>query len=74
MADVCRCHLPVDPPDNTGPHWWPSRHPEPDTTVQAVALVGQDPAFLRAERRPGQVVHRRPRPGAPRIPAAEGLG
>ncbi|MDQ3578073.1 MAG: hypothetical protein M3443_10840 [Actinomycetota bacterium] len=54
MADVCRCHLPVDPPDGCGPHWWPSRHPEPATSVQAVALVGRDPRFLRVERRGGQ--------------------
>lgn len=54
MADVCRCHLPVDPPDGIGSHWWPSRHPEPDPTVQTVALVGQDPAFLRVERRRGK--------------------
>ncbi|MBA2309866.1 MAG: hypothetical protein H0W01_11390 [Pseudonocardiales bacterium] len=48
MADTCRCHLPFDPP--VGPHWWPSRDPEPATTVRTVALAGQDPAFLRAER------------------------
>lgn len=50
MADVCRCHLPIDPPDDTGPHRWPAREPEPAATVRAVALVGQDPIFLRAER------------------------
>jgi hypothetical protein len=32
-------------------HWWPATSPEPDTAVRAVALAGQDPSFLRAERR-----------------------
>ncbi len=50
MAETCRCHLALDAPD--GPHWWPSREPEPDTGVAAVAVAGQDPGFLRAERRP----------------------
>lgn len=46
----CRCHLPLDlPPER---HWWPSRDPEPDTGVRAVALAGEDPGFLRTERRP----------------------
>lgn len=50
MADRCRCGLPVDPPEDTGPHWWPARDPEPLPTVRAVALVGEDAGFLRAER------------------------
>lgn len=32
------CHLPLDPPD--GPHRWPSRDPEPATTVRVVARYG----------------------------------
>ncbi len=51
MADTCRCHLPFDPPD--GPHWWPSRDPEPNTSVRVVALAGRDPALLRSERDTG---------------------
>lgn len=48
MADRCRCHLPLDPPD--GPYWWPSRDPEPAAAVRVVACYGQDPKLLRAER------------------------
>jgi len=48
---MCRCHLPLGPPEASTACWWPSRSPEPDTTVQAVALAGQDPGFLRTERR-----------------------
>ena len=51
MADLCRCHLPLDPP--TGQHWWPSRDPEPDATVSAVAMYGQAPRHLRAVRTAG---------------------
>lgn len=51
MADTCRCHLPLDAPD--GPHWWPSRDPEPGPEVQAVALLGCGPSFLRYGRVPG---------------------
>ncbi len=48
MADLCRCHLPFDPP--AGPHWWPARDPEPGEHVLAVAIYGQDPRFLRRVR------------------------
>jgi len=51
VADLCRCHLPLDPP--VGQHWWPSRDPEPDPTVTAVAMHGQTPAHLRAVRTAG---------------------
>lgn len=44
----CRCSLPIGVPAEQ--HWWPAHNPEPDTSVRAVALVGQDPGFLRAER------------------------
>ncbi len=52
MADTCRCHLPVDPPLDL-PHWWPCRDPEPAKHVVAVAMYGQQPAFLRRVRVPG---------------------
>jgi len=45
----CRCHLPLDPPQEQ--HWWPTDEPEPDTTVHAVAMAGSHPWFLRSERR-----------------------
>lgn len=48
---VCRCHLPLDAPDE--PHWWPVRDAEPGPGVQVVVLQGQDPFFLRRVRRPG---------------------
>jgi len=48
VADTCRCHLPFDPP--LGPHWWPSRDPEPGLNVRAVALYGQTPTFLHRAR------------------------
>jgi len=44
----CRCSLPIGEPKEQ--HWWPAHNPEPDTGVRAVALAGQDPGFLRAER------------------------
>ncbi|MDQ3663661.1 MAG: hypothetical protein M3353_03245, partial [Actinomycetota bacterium] len=47
---VCRCHLPLGEPAER--HWWPTRDPEPDTTVRAVTLAGRQPWFLRAERHP----------------------
>ena len=48
MGELCRCHLPLEPPG--GIHWWPRRDAEPETGVRAVALYGQDPGFLRRER------------------------
>ncbi len=51
VADTCRCHLPLGPPLER--HWLPWRDPEPELTVLAVALHGQDPAFLRRVRVPG---------------------
>jgi len=46
---VCRCGLSLEP--SGGDRCWrPCRDPEPDTGVRVVALVGQDPAFLRAVR------------------------
>ncbi len=45
---ACRCGLPIDPP--TGPHWLPSRDPEPGAHVLAVALCSHEPAILRYER------------------------
>jgi hypothetical protein len=48
MTRVCRCGLPLDPPDS--PHWLPSRDPEPGPDVQAIALCHRDPAILRHER------------------------
>lgn len=49
MADRCRCHLPVDVPLDIQ-HWWPERDPEPGMRVRAVALYGQEPAFLHRVR------------------------
>jgi len=46
---VCRCGLPLDPPRGEG-SWRPCCDPEPDMGVRAVALVGQDAAFLRSVR------------------------
>lgn len=51
MTRRCRCGLPLNPPD--GPHWVPSRDPDPGSAVAAVALCGRDPAILRSERVPG---------------------
>src|SRR5688572_5535882 len=48
MSRGCRCGLPLDPPD--GPHWVPSRDPDPGSAVAAVALYGRDPVILRSER------------------------
>jgi hypothetical protein len=48
MSRHCRCGMPLDPPD--GPHWVPSRDPEPGPDVAAVALSGSDPRLLRSER------------------------
>jgi hypothetical protein len=51
MSRGCRCGLPLEPPD--GPHWFPSRDPDPGSIVAAVALCGRDPTILRSERVPG---------------------
>ena len=55
MADICRCHLPLDPPLDlpAGRYWWPRRDAEPGPAVQVVALYGVDPDFLRRVREPG---------------------
>lgn len=74
MADRCRCHLPLVPPTDTGPHWWPSRDPEPDPTVQAVTLVGQQPTFLRTERRGGKWYTAGAAAAHPESPQAKGWG
>jgi hypothetical protein len=50
VADLCRCHLPLDPPPDN--HWLPWRDPEPESSVLAVALHGQHPTFLRRMRVP----------------------
>ncbi len=55
VADLCRCHLPLDPPLElpVGRYWWPRREAEPGPTVRVVALYGADPDFLRGVREPG---------------------
>ncbi len=47
----CRCHRPLRPP--SGQHWYPQLDPEPGPRVQAVALHGDDPQYLRRVRVPG---------------------
>lgn len=57
VAETCRCHLPMVPPEGL-PQWWPQRDPEPDERVLAVALYGQDPECLRRVRRREGWCHR----------------
>lgn len=50
-SGLCRCHLSLNAPSDGRIFWKPWQDPEPDTAVRAVALAGQDPRFLRSERR-----------------------
>jgi hypothetical protein len=48
MTRLCRCGLPLAPPNSL--HWVASRDPDPGSAVAAVALHGRDPEILRSER------------------------
>jgi len=48
QAATCRCHRPLSAPE--GRHWWPRRDAEPDSSIEMVAVHGEDPWFLHRVR------------------------